>query len=269
MLVVVLPAYNEADSIETLVARLRAHLEETGEKYRILVVDDGSRDGTGEKLNDLKKIGDLEVITHRINRGLGETIRDGFERAVEICGPDDVVIRMDADDTHDPDHFPAMLEKIRGGWDVVVASRFAAGGREVGVPAFRSVLSRGANVMMKLLFPIPGVSDYACGFRAYRAGFLRACIDVFGNDFIELKGLGFTSTVEKLVKLRLLGARITEIPLVLRYDRKSQESKMSVRITVIGYFILASKQIYPWGPKEKARRAAARRFRDEYNRSRT
>ena len=100
---------------------------------------------------------------------------------------------------------------------------------------------------MKIFFPIKGVWDYSNGFRAYRAALIKKIIDIFKNDFIELKGLGFTGTAEKLIKLRMFGARIEEIPFELKYDLKQSESKMFSRITIVGYLILIIKYIYPWG----------------------
>ena len=73
---------------------------------------------------------------------------------------------------------------------------------------------------MKIFFPISGLKEYSCGFRGYRAEKVQEAIDFFGNNFIEFKGLGFTCTLEKLIKLKLIGARFGEIPFMLRYDQK-------------------------------------------------
>ena len=179
--------------------------------------------------------------------GVGETVRDGFEMAAEISAPDDVVIRMDGDNTHEPEYFVPMLEKIAQGYDVVIASRFQPGGGMRGVNGYRTFISLCANTFMKILFPIKGIREYSCGFRAYRASILKRAIAVFGNLFIDLKGLGFTCTVEKLIKFRMLRARMAEIPFVLYYDRKEDGSKMITNITTLGYLVLALKNIYPWG----------------------
>jgi dolichol-phosphate mannosyltransferase len=189
----------------------------------------------------------LEVITHRINRGLGEASRDLFERASELLEDSDVIIRMDCDGTHDPSFMHLMRKKLDEGYDVVIASRFLEGGGQKGVSAYRAFISRSANLFMKVLFPIKGVQEYSCGFRAYRAGLIRRAIRVFGNNFIQLKGLGFTCTLEKLVKLRILDARFAEIPFVLRYDRKRSPSKMVSSITTLGYLTMAVLHYWPWG----------------------
>jgi dolichol-phosphate mannosyltransferase len=243
-LVVLLPVFNEEQGIANLLDRIRA-LKVDGFELAVIAGDDGSRDRTPVILAQYTQKMPLELITHPMNRGLGETVRDLFERAAVLVDGDDVVVRLDADDTHDPAVIPAMIARIDGGADVVVASRFREGGGQLGVNGRRRVLSSWANLLMKLAFPIPGVREYTCGFRAYRGSILRRAIDVFGNDFIQLKGLGFTSTLEKLVKLRLLGARFDEVPFVLRYDLKASESKMLTNITTLGYLVMTVMYYWP------------------------
>lgn len=247
MIVVLLPAFNEEESLPLLLPKIERFFAEEGAEGGILVCDDGSTDGTAKVLASYRSSVRLEVITHKINRGLGEASRDLFERAAELLKDDDVIIRMDCDDTHDPSFMHLMKKKLDEGHDVVIASRFQEGGGQKGVNAYRAFVSRGANLFMKALFPIPEVREYSCGYRAYRAGIIRRAIKVFGNDFIQLKGLGFTCTLEKLVKLRMLGARFAEVPFVLRYDRKLSASKMISSLTTVGYLAMALLYHWPWG----------------------
>ena len=100
---------------------------------------------------------------------------------------------------------------------------------------------------MKLIFNIPGVKDYSCGYRAYRGQVLRDAVRIFGNGFIQLKGLGFTSTLETIVKLKLLGCRFAEAPFLLRYDLKEGCSKMVSSVTTLGYFAMAVLYHWPLG----------------------
>jgi dolichol-phosphate mannosyltransferase len=243
----VLPLYNEEEGLPFLLEKISKTCTHLNLPFHIIAVNDGSSDRTMEMLQAWSPKTSLTVIKHKINRGLGETIRDGFEMAADLSTSEDIIIRMDGDNTHEPEYVATMISKIQEGFDVVIASRYQPGGGMVGVPWYRGFISRCANFFMKVLFPIKGVWEYSCGFRAYRATIIKRAISVFGNLFIDLKGLGFTCTVEKLIKLRMLNAKMTEIPFVLRYDQKENASKMVANITVIGYLVLVLKNLYPWG----------------------
>jgi dolichol-phosphate mannosyltransferase len=187
-----------------------------------------------------------------MNRGLGETVRDLFEFAAENADSGSVIVRMDCDDTHEPEFIPCLIAKLDEGYDVVIASRFAPGGGQLGVSAYRTIVSLCANLFMKLFFPTRGVRDYSSGFRAYRARVIQDAIKRYGNNFIQLKGLGFTCTLEKLIKLKLIGAKFSEVPFVLRYDQKQSESKMVGSITAFGYATMAVLYHWPWGGWRRA-----------------
>jgi dolichol-phosphate mannosyltransferase len=261
MIYVLLPAYNEEDALEPLAAKIDDVMRGLDADYEIVVVNDGSRDRTAEILEQLSARYPIHVITHRINRGLGETARDGFEYIAETGQRCDVMVRMDCDDTHDPRYIVPMIKKLREGYEVVCASRYAPGGATVGLDMYRRTISRCANMLMKTVFPIRGVWEYTAGFRAYRVALIQDAIEIYGNAFIDLKGMGFTGTVEKLIKCRHLGARIAQIGYVLRYDQKLSTSKVVTSLTTIGYLTLIAKYILPWGDlgREWNRRVAARR----------
>lgn len=247
MILILLPAYNEEASLPPLMAKLETTLGEIGEEYKIVVCNDGSKDNTQSVLEKYTQTLPLEIIEHKINRGLGESSRDLFERAAEITRSGDVIVRLDCDDTHEPEFIPRIIEKVRNGYDVVIASRFEAGGGQKGVNAYRAFISRGANLFMKVFFPISGLKEYSCGFRGYRAEKIKEAISFYGNNFIQLKGLGFTCTLEKLVKLKLINARFGEVPFVLRYDQKQGVSKMVGSVTTLGYIVMTLLYHWPWG----------------------
>ena len=247
MILILLPAYNEAESLPIHIPKLKKTLGCINEDYKILVCNDGSTDTTQVILEGYAKNMPIEIIQHKMNRGLGESSRDLFERASEIVDENDVIIRLDCDDTHEPEFIPVIVEKLRSGYDVVIASRFAVGGGQLGVSGYRAFISRGANLFMKIFFPIPGLKEYTCGFRGYRAGKLREAITFFGNNFIQLKGLGFTCTMEKLIKLKLIGAKFGEVPFLLRYDQKKSASKMVGSVTMFGYVVMTVLYHWPWG----------------------
>lgn len=244
---ILLPAFNEEEALEPLVRKTSGHLDRLRLPYTFLVVDDGSSDGTAEVLSRLSADMPIQALTHRYNRGLGETIRDGIEYVVEHGSSGDVMVRMDCDYTHEPKYIESMLAKLDEGYEVVTASRYAPGGGQHGVNLYRRSISRAANLFMKTVFPIRGVKEYSCGFRAFRVSFLQDAVAMYGNRFIDLKGMGFTGTVEKLIKAKMMGARIAEVPFVLRYDKKMGESKMVSSLTTLGYLALIAKYSVTWG----------------------
>jgi len=248
MIYVLLPAYNEEESLDFLLPKIdSAFKNDMKLEYHLIVCNDGSRDKTGEKLKGYSKTLPMTIITHKINRGLGETSRDLFEKAAEMANDEDILIRMDCDDTHEPEFIPGLLQKIEEGYDVVIASRFVEGGGQEGLDSYRATISKLANLFMKFFFPIDGLKEYSSGFRAYRATAIKHAIDIFGNQFIQLKGLGFTATLEKVVKLKIIGAKFGESPFILRYQQKRSESKMVSSITTFGYATLALLYHWPWG----------------------
>jgi dolichol-phosphate mannosyltransferase len=247
MIYVLLPAYNEEDALQPLAEKVDSVMRELDADYEIVVVNDGSRDRTPEILRDLSARYPIHVITHKINRGLGETARDGFEYVAEVGQRGDIVVRMDCDDTHDPRYIIRMVEKLREGYEVVIASRYAPGGDQIGLDWYRKTISRCANLLMKAVFPIRDVWEYTSGFRGYRVALLQDAIALYGNNFIDLKGMGFTGTVEKLIKFRQMQANIGEIGFVLRYDQKKSQSKVVTSLTTLGYLTLIAKFAIPWG----------------------
>ena len=247
MIVILLPAYNEEVSLPALLPKIDRCMRQRDADYRLIICDDGSTDSTAGQLVQFSQRYPLDVIRHELNRGLGETIRDLFERAARTSQPNDVIVRMDCDDTHDPEHIHALVEALDEGYDVAAASRFQPGGGQRGFSVYRRLLSRAANLFMKMFFPIRGMQDYSSGFRAYRASAIQAAIRFFENDFIQLKGLGFTCTLEKLIKLKILGATFREVPFVLRYDRKQSSSKMVSSVTTMGYLVMVVLYHWPWG----------------------
>jgi dolichol-phosphate mannosyltransferase len=244
---ILLPAFNEAPTIPKLLDKIILFSENSQLPIKVIACDDCSTDNTNKILHSYEHKMDLSIIAHRFNRGLGETSRDLFEYAARNSNYDDYVVRMDADNTHSPKFIDQMIVKLNEGHDVAIASRFKPGGGQQGVSTYRAAISNLANLFMKCVFPMKGVREYSCGFRCYRASLIKKAVEVYGNNFIQLKGLGFTGTLEKLVKLHLLGASITEVPFELRYDLKDSSSKMVSSVTTFGYLTMAILYHWPWG----------------------
>ncbi|MBX3729543.1 MAG: glycosyltransferase [Candidatus Sumerlaeia bacterium] len=240
-LFVSLPAYNEEACLPPLLRsfqRLFATLPPETRPH-IVVVDDGSADRTAEVVRRAARAGvPVELVQHPQNRGLGEAIKTGLRRVVELStSDDDIVVCMDADNTHPPRFVPGMLETgLSEDADIVIASRYRRGSRQHGVPLHRQAMSLGALVLFRLFLGLPGVRDYTCGYRAYRLRLVRRSFEHYGDRLITRAG--FACTDQLLVNMACLGARIREVPFVLRYDRKRGASKLELGTTILETFRL-------------------------------
>ncbi|HOO76663.1 MAG TPA: glycosyltransferase [bacterium] len=230
MITIMLPAFNEAGSIGNLLDSFIRAFEEEKRRWRIILVDDGSSDGTGDIARSYQGTIDIEVVAHSVNRGLAEALKTGLIRAVETAADDEIIITMDSDGSHLPGLVFRMVRLVKEGHDVVIASRYRAGSRIRGVSLFRRLMSRGAAILCKLTFPIRGVRDYTCGYRAYKAFLLKRVFTDYGQEIISEPG--FSCMVDLLLKVNRYEPIITEVPFILRYDLKAGPSKMNVKLTV-------------------------------------
>ena len=226
-----LPAYNEEQALPQLFESFHREVASGPYTGRFVIVDDGSTDGTCRVAQEWSSVLPIDLVRHPANRGLGETIHDGLRRAVELAGAEDVVVTMDADNTHSPALIPEMLRRIEEGYDVVIASRYLPGSEVVGLSRFRHLMSYGVRLLFQAAFPIPGVRDYTCGFRAYRTRVLREAFARYNERLVTEKG--FACMAEILLNLRSMGVRMCEVPMALRYDRKKGTSKMRVPRTIV------------------------------------
>lgn len=235
MITIALPAYNEEGSIEPLLDKIDALASGAGLDLRVLVVDDGSADRTAEaaRAHALAARGALEVIAHPQNMGLGAGVRTGINAFLERAAPGDTLVIMDADNTQEPSDIPALLAELARGAGVAIASRFTAGGGEVGVGPLRRLFSRGVRVFMRIVAPVPGVRDYSCGFRAYSQPALARAAAAFGPKLVEAHN--FSIMCELLIKLNAVGVTFAEIPFTVHYDRKQGPSKIRLAATLMGY----------------------------------
>jgi dolichol-phosphate mannosyltransferase len=238
---VVLPAFNEARTIERTVRRI-AELARADPSYQIVLVDDGSSDRTDQLAAGAA--GDaiqLTVLRHPENQGLGAAIRTGLYWVLDRAADSDVIAMLDADDTHPPELLPSMVALVRDGNDVVIASRYQAGAVVEGVPANRRLISALGRSVFRLAFPMEGVRDYTCGYRCYGVPALRRARVVYGDDLVTQRG--FEATVDLLLRLRQVGIRAAEVPLLLDYSGRVGESKMRVWRTIRSTLWLLARRV--------------------------
>lgn len=237
MIHILLPAYNEESALEKLSSRISSIL--TGKyEYEILVVDDGSTDDTSSILQKLSNTYPIRVLTHEYNKGFADTMFDGLRELSRTSADNDFIVTMDCDNTHDPKYITSAVKKMAEGYDIVLMSRFQRGGGESGLTFFRAFISHCANRLMRMSFPIKGAKEYSCGYRVYRVAAIKKALDVFKDNFITLKKWGFVATVEILIKLRMIGCKMGEVPFILRYGRKKSISKNSIVKSIIGYLLV-------------------------------
>ncbi|HLH27343.1 MAG TPA: polyprenol monophosphomannose synthase [Acidimicrobiales bacterium] len=240
---VVLPTYNESANVDTVLRRVRRAVPEAS----VLVVDDGSPDGTADIAERVgKELGNVEVLRRHEKAGLGNAYRAGFRWGLDRGF--EAFVEMDSDLSHEPEALPSLLAPLEEGYEVVIGSRYVPGGEIPNWAWHRQLLSRGGNLYASALLGL-GVADSTAGFRAYAASVLRR-IDL---DAIRAEGYGFQ--IEMTYAAVRSGAAVREVP--IRFvDRVEGESKMSTFIVVEALVLVTW-----WGLKRAAaalQRALAR-----------
>ncbi len=228
---VILPAYNEEAALKELIPDLIETLSKPGAlPFQILIVNDGSKDKTAEIASQFESTGKVILFNNPKNMGLAETLKNGMNWVFERAKMNDVVVVMDADNTHPGGLIHRMIQQIQEGFDVVIASRYRQDSRILGLTWSRQALSYIASWMFRVVFPTAGVRDFTCGYRAYRVKPLLSIKAKFKDRFIE--STGFSCMVELLLRLRSERALFVELPFILRYDQKQGPSKMKVTSTI-------------------------------------
>jgi dolichol-phosphate mannosyltransferase len=231
---VIVPTFNEHENLPLLVKGLLAHAG-----VSVLVVDDNSPDGTGAVADDLARTsgGRVQVLHRTGRRGLGRSYIDG----IAVRQPFDVIGQMDADLSHDPDHLPDLIAATERA-DVVIGSRYIAGGAIVNWPKRRRLLSRFANIYIRTVTRL-SPRDCTSGYRCWRREALASL------DLTRFTSDGYSFLVEMLFAASRAGCRIAEVPITF-VERRLGESKLSSAV-------LFESAVTPWrlvATKDVARR---------------
>ena len=215
----VLPTYDESENVEPLVEAVLAKLPASAQ---VLIVDDNSPDGTGEKADRLADLHDNVTVMHRRRKeGLGPAYVAGFRRALE--GGAGLVLQMDSDFSHDPAYLPRLLEASRQA-DLVLGSRYVPGGGISDWGPLRRGISRGGSAYARLMLGVH-VRDLTGGFKCFRRDVLEAI------DFDSIQARGYAFQVEMTYRAIRLGFKVVEVPIVFR-ERRVGTSKMDLGIAV-------------------------------------
>jgi dolichol-phosphate mannosyltransferase len=231
MLYVIFPAYNEEQVIAPTLAALADTMQGRGD-YRAVLVDDGSTDRTvaeAERVAGERSL-PLTVLRHEANRGLGAGLRTGIYWCLDRAGERDVIVTLDADNTHPPSLIPTLIAALERGYDLAIASRYRPGAEVHGVPGYRRAISDLGRLVFQVLYPIAGVRDYTCCFRAYRAPLLARARHVYGDELCTARG--FEAVMDLLLRLGPLDVQVCEVGFVLNYGQRVGQSKMKVLRTI-------------------------------------
>jgi dolichol-phosphate mannosyltransferase len=216
----ILPTYNEAVNIEPFVRAVLPELAEASTDHRLLIVDDNSPDGTGRIADSLaKELESVEVLHRPEKLGLGVAYLAGFRHALEHGA--DLVLEMDSDFSHSPADVPRLIRAAEDA-DLVLGSRYVAGGGVSDWGLLRRFLSRGGSWYARLVLRV-GVHDLTGGFKCFR----REVLERLDLDAIHAEGYGFQ--IEVTYRAIRAGFRVKEIPIVFR-ERQAGLSKMTARI---------------------------------------
>lgn len=240
---VIIPTFNEAENIAVAIETVRRSVPDGS----ILVADDNSPDGTGDIVEAIAANDDHVNLLRRPGKaGLGAAYRAGFAWGIERGF--DVQVEMDADLSHDPRVLPELLAAVDDGADLVIGSRYVAGGSIPDWSWHRKALSRWGNAYVNAMLSL-GVADATAGFRAYRTTLLDA-IDL---STIAAGGYGFQ--IEMTLRATEKGATIVEVPIAFT-DRTEGESKMSQAIIVEALTLVTG-----WGIRRRVERLRSRHCR--------
>jgi dolichol-phosphate mannosyltransferase len=215
---VVVPTYNERENIAALLPRITAL-----PRFRALVVDDGSPDGTAAEVARLQA-GEsrIDLLNRPGKLGLGTAYVAGFRRA--LADGAEFIFEMDADFSHDPRYLPALLAAAESRYDLVIGSRYVPGGGTTDWGVMRQLISKGGNLYARAILGLP-VMDATGGFRCYRRRVLEAI------DLDDIHSNGYSFQIEMAYRARCAGFRVGEVPIIFP-DRRVGHSKMSRRIVI-------------------------------------
>lgn len=229
-LVIGIPCYNEAENISTLLYKWIEQEEKLNNLDINLVLvplDDKSTDSTASILKELsKKHDNINPLYHSENKNLGGGLSTLINYFLETYSSKDMLVIMDGDNTQEPIYIFHMLDELNKNKDIVIASRYRKGSKVKGVPWYRILASYLARLYYTLVLNINNVRDYTCGYRIYTYDILKKGDNSFKDELITQKS--FACMMELLYKLSVSGAKIGEVPFILRYDFKKGESKIKI-----------------------------------------
>lgn len=247
MIKIIFCAYNEEQSLPEFITNLTHELKSLNREFEIIACLDGSQDGSLQFLINSQKLYPIKILEIKNQRGLGLAYKRLFLHVIKNSSNEDLIISLDADNTHNPAQISEMIEYYeKHSLDFLVAARFCSNSVMRKFPLHRQFISKSISILLQILFPIKKISDanlrdYTSGYRIYKAEKLKKLFTIIQDNFITEPE--FTYTCELLINLSRLNLRVDEIAISYDYDKKIGKSKLRIFRNFRRLIILLIKQI--------------------------
>ncbi len=232
MIKIILCAYNEEQNIRKLLTDLTQQLELLQREFEIIFCLDGSKDNSEAIISDFSKDFKINILPKENKRGLGLAYKKIFLHVLKNSNEEDLIISLDADNTHNPHQIPEMIKYFESkSLDFLIASRFFEKSLISSFPFYRKMISKSTSLILQFLFGAKNIAgknilDYTSGYRIYRAKLLTKLQEKYQNNFITEPE--FTYTCELLIKISKLSMRLDEVSILYDYNKKIGVSKMRI-----------------------------------------
>jgi len=249
MIKIIFCCLNEEESLKKLLLNLGHEMDLIKRDFEIIICLDGTTDNSLAAIAEFQQFYKIITLPQINQRGLGLAYKRLFLEIIKTAADDDLVISLDADNTHNPQQIPEMLEHFeKNSLDFMVASRFCGNSVMGDFPLYRQLISKSTSILLQTIFAAKKISgeklqDYTSGYRIYRTKKLKELFAKEGNDFISEPE--FTYTCELLIKLSRINSRLDEIALSYDYGNKIGKSKLRIMRNFWRLIIMLKKLLLP------------------------
>lgn len=241
MIYFLIPAWNEEDTIGLLLYKIREVMKDVRREFLVVVLDDGSRDKTGEAADNYQKFLPVKVLRHAENRGVGPSLDRLIREATRLSQyPErDIAITIEADFSFSPATVPQMVQEIEAGADVVIGARTHPESEVDEAPWSRRSSASVVSTVLRAVTPVPGVTDYLSTFRAYRIGTLKRALETYQESLITTRDAA--ANAEILLRLARFHPTFVEVPVHCRFDIRPRPSRHRWTRTVRSHLSLTGR----------------------------
>lgn len=225
MVYFLIPALDEEDTLGLLLYKIREVMKGVRREYLVVVLDDGSKDGTAKVAESYRRFLPVKVLRHAENRGMGPSLDRLVREAVRLSHyPErDIAVVLEADFTVSPEAVPAMVKEIEAGADIVIGARTHPDTDPQAMPFRRRFGSRLVTTALRAVMPLPRVTDYTSSFRAYRIGTLKRAVAEYQEELVTTRDEA--AHAELLLRLGRFHPTCAEVPVQYRFDVRGRPSR--------------------------------------------